>query len=122
MAFLHRLGYYLGGFSIGIVLLFFILNGKKTRCHYGPQARVIDHLSQKEWLNLSTESGFSTDSLWVNTFLKGAKVDFENSLTQLDSCKIYKLDSYYKEKPISIVVENCKNQVIIKNINHNELP
>lgn len=122
MAFLHRLGYYLGGFSIGIVLLFFILNGKKTRCHYGPQARVIDHLSQKEWLNLSTVSGFSTDSLWVNTFLKGAKVDFENSLTQLDSCKIYKLDSYYKKKPISIVVENCKNQVIIKDINHNELP
>ena len=47
MGFLHRLGYYLGGFSAGLVFLFFILNGKRTQCHYGPQARVIDNLSKK---------------------------------------------------------------------------
>jgi len=49
MEFLHRLGYYLGGFSIGLVLLFFIFNGKRTQCHYGPEARVLDNLSDKNW-------------------------------------------------------------------------
>ena len=42
MSFLKRLSYYLGGFSVGIVLLLFFLGGKNTRCYYGPDARVIN--------------------------------------------------------------------------------
>ena len=30
MKFVHRLGYYLGGFVIGLMLLFFFLGGKKS--------------------------------------------------------------------------------------------
>ena len=45
---IRRLGYYLGGFSVGIILLTFILSGKKTSCNYGPNARVIDNLTQKK--------------------------------------------------------------------------
>ena len=49
MSFLYRLGYYLGGFSAGLVILFFLFNGKRTQCNYGPQARVINNLSEKNW-------------------------------------------------------------------------
>jgi hypothetical protein len=48
MKFLYRLGFYFGGFSIGLIFLAFILNGKKTSCNYTPNARVIDNLLQKE--------------------------------------------------------------------------
>ena len=48
MKLLYRLGYYLGGFSVGLIFLAFILNGKKTSCNYTPNARVIDNLLQKE--------------------------------------------------------------------------
>ena len=29
MSFLYRLGYYLGGFSAGLIILFFLFNGKR---------------------------------------------------------------------------------------------
>ena len=44
MAFLKRLGYYLFGLSIGVIILSFIFSGKKTSCNYGPQARVKSQL------------------------------------------------------------------------------
>ena len=47
MSFLKRLSYYLGGFSVGIVLLVFFLSGKNTRCTYTPDARVINDFSKK---------------------------------------------------------------------------
>ena len=46
MSFLKRLSYYLGGFSVGIVLLVFFLGGKNTRCTYTPDARVINDFSK----------------------------------------------------------------------------
>lgn len=116
MAFLYRLGYFLGGFSIGLVLLFFILNGKKTRCHYGPQARVIDNISQKEWISTSTQLNQPLDSLWVASILKGATIDFKKSNTQLDSCKKYHLTTYYQKETVSLVVENCRKKVIVKSL------
>ena len=48
MNFLKRLYYYSTGFIIGIVFLFFILNGKRASCNYTPNARVIDNIISKE--------------------------------------------------------------------------
>ena len=47
MKFIHRLGYYLGGFSIGLILLAFFLQGKKTSCDYGPNARTTKNIANK---------------------------------------------------------------------------
>ena len=47
MKFIHRLGYYLGGFSIGLIFLAFFLNGKRTSCDYGPEARVLKNINSK---------------------------------------------------------------------------
>ena len=41
MSFLYRLGYFLGGFSAGLVILFFLFNGKRTQCNYGPEEKNI---------------------------------------------------------------------------------
>ena len=48
MKLIQRIGYYLGGFAIGLVVLAFFLSGKKTSCSYGPEARVIKNISTKK--------------------------------------------------------------------------
>ena len=117
MAFLHRLGYYLGGFSIGLVLLFFIFNGKRTQCHYGPQARVIDNLGKKEWVSLvDLPSSIQLDSLGIRKILQPARVDFGSSDTQRDSCKIYTIKN---EKGV-FRLENCSTKVTIQD--YKQLP
>ena len=48
MTLIQRIGYYLGGFSIGLVILAFFLNGKKTSCSYGPDSRVLKNINSKK--------------------------------------------------------------------------
>lgn len=115
MQFLHRLGYYLGGFSVGLVLLFFLFNGKRTQCHYGPQARVLNDLSKKEW-NTNADVEKVLDSGSIRRILKRAKVDFSTSETQRDSCNVYQL-IYEQEITMWLRVKNCKNQVIVLEVN-----
>jgi hypothetical protein len=47
MKFTQRLGYYLGGFAIGLVILMFFLNGKDASCDYSPNARTVKNISSK---------------------------------------------------------------------------
>ena len=48
MRLIQRLGYYLGGFSLGLIILAFFLSGKKTSCAYGPNARVLKNINTKK--------------------------------------------------------------------------
>lgn len=117
MSFLYRLGYFLGGFSAGLVILFFLFNGKRTQCNYGPQARVINNLSEKNWEAKTTLlAGMSLDSTTVQSLLKQATVDFSESDTKRDSCKRYALAGYYRKKEINWEVENCAKTVYIIDI------
>jgi len=117
MSFLYRLGYFLGGFSAGLVILFFLFNGKRTQCNYGPEARVINNLSEKNWAAKTTLlPGMNLDSITVQSLLKHASIDFSQSDTKRDSCKRYALTGYFGEKDISWEVENCAKTVYIIDI------
>ena len=48
MRVIDRFGYYLGGFSVGLIFLGFVFSGKKPSCNYGPSARVKNNLLQKK--------------------------------------------------------------------------
>ena len=48
MKLIHRFGYYLGGFAMGLVILAFFLSGKKSSCNYFPDARVMQDIRIKE--------------------------------------------------------------------------
>ena len=48
MKIVHRFGFYMGGFSIGLGFLIFFLSGKKTSCAYGPDARVLKNIRTKK--------------------------------------------------------------------------
>lgn len=120
MSFLYRLGYYLGGFSAGLVILFFLFNGKRTQCNYGPEARVLNNLSEKQWEAKTTLlPNMTLDSITVQTLLKSADVDFAASDTKRDSCKRYALSTYFDNKNIALEVENCEKTVYIQTMTVN---
>jgi len=94
MKFLYRLGFYLGGFSVGLIFLAFILSGKKTSCNYTPNARVVNNLLQKE-IVISEDvrkkrPGLSKDG--IKELIKGGKVNFSKSDTKRDSCRLYHIE------------------------------
>ena len=99
MSFLKRLSYYFGGFSVGIMLLLFFLGGKNTRCTYGPDARVINDFSNKEWVFTIP----MLDSINQLDFLKGGDIVFSESIVGIDTCDVYRL----RLSDLEYDVKNC---------------
>ena len=117
MKLFYRLGFYMVGFSIGLIFLAMILKGKKTSCNYGPNDRVISNLSTKAWKS-QNKVPTNFDSLAFQSFLKKANVDFGKSNTRRDSCKTYFIDGYWGEKPISLEVKNCEKTIEVLRLNY----
>ena len=117
MNLIKRIGYYFFGLSIGIVLISFIFNGKKTSCNYGPQARVKSQLLSKMIIipDSLIERNISSESIKI--FIKNSSVDFSMGNTQKDSCKTYVLNGYLSSKKTSIKFENCNRTVSIIEVN-----
>lgn len=107
----QRLFYYLGGFAIGLILLFFFLGGKKTSCDYSPTSRVLKNIRSKERVfseqALATMESYKVDTADVSSLLLKGTVDFSKSNTQLDSCRTYFVEGIIKEKTVSMSIENC---------------
>ncbi|EDP69708.1 hypothetical protein FBALC1_09262 [Flavobacteriales bacterium ALC-1] len=122
MKFIHRLGYYLGGFAIGLIILMFFLNGKDASCDYGPNARTIKNISSKP-LSYSTRANAfldnnSLDSLTISNLIKFGSVNFSKSETKKDSCKVYHIENSYKERDLTLKVENCDSLATLLDINY----
>ncbi|MCF6294467.1 MAG: hypothetical protein L3J25_02105 [Flavobacteriaceae bacterium] len=120
MKFTHRLGYYLGGFSIGLIFLAFFLSGKRASCSYGPDARVLKNISTKQLVYspnvIELITNKSIDSLTISKVLKSGDIDFSEVNRDLDSCKIYIIEQEINDKNIALTVENCEAIATIKTI------
>ncbi|MDO1500517.1 hypothetical protein Q2T40_10290 [Winogradskyella maritima] len=111
MKFIHRLGYYLGGFAIGLIILMFFLNGKDASCDYGPNARTTKNIASKT-LKYSedvaiTMNNRDIDTIIAKQLIRYGDVDFSESETERDSCKVYHIENSYKDIPVILKVENC---------------
>ncbi len=100
----HRLGYYLGGFSIGLIVLMFFLSGKKTSCAYGPDARVLKNIRSKK---LNYTSTFIKDSSAIKDVLKYGNIDFSKSEPRKEPCGSYFIEGKHNDYIASLVIENC---------------
>jgi len=109
------------GFSIGIVLLLFFLNGKEASCNYLPNARMLEILRSKhriyadDVLQLMSDKKIDSTAI-INLLLKG-DIDFSKSKVHQEPCRYYWIDGYIQEKETSIYVENCDTIVTIQQIN-----
>lgn len=111
MKLIQRIGYYLGGFSIGLVILAFFLNGKKVSCDYGPEARVLKNINLKA-LHISPDAekelqSRSIDSATLKNILKYGDIQFSKSNTRKEPCGIYFLESRTKNADLDLRIENC---------------
>ena len=115
-----RFGFYGFGFVIGLLLLFFFLNGKKAGCDYGPDARTLKNIKIKQRV-FSTQSlqalkQNNLDTSAVSSLLRFGDVNFGESNTKLDSCKVYVIEGYVKNANLKMKVQNCDKTATITSI------
>ena len=120
MKFVNRLGYYLGGFAVGLIILAFILSGKNASCDYGPNARTVKNISSKPMVYSTlaerqiSEAGL--DSTTVKNLIKYGDVDFNRSVINEESCNTYLIENTYQDREVSLTVLNCKEEAIINDL------
>ena len=117
MKLIYRMGFYMIGLSFGLIFLAVILKGKKTSCNYGPNDRVINDMSKKNWKQQNSVTT-EFDSIAFNYFLKKARVDFRKSNINRDSCNTYFLSGNWLNKGISVQVENCEKSIEVLQLNY----
>lgn len=117
MKFIQRLGYYLGGFSIGLIVLAFFLNGKQVSCSYGPEARVLKNINSKQLIYNDSQI---KDSIIINHVLKNGDIVFSKSNPRQEPCGVYNVEGNYNNSIISLIVENCDS--IVKILDYKETP
>lgn len=120
MKFIHRLGYYLGGFAIGLVILAFFLSGKRTTCAYGPNDRVLKDIRTKDRaFSETTLQGMKIhqiDTSDIAVILKHGKVIFNKSNTELDSCKTYFITGKVEDRNLELLIENCDSLATLRQL------
>lgn len=120
MSLLKRFGYYFGGFSIGLVILAFFLNGKKASCSYGPDARVLKNINLKKVQFSNASNVFITankiDTLQVNYILYKGDINFSESNARQKPCGIYQIEGELNQKDAALIVENCEKSATLKSI------
>ncbi len=111
------------GFTLGIILLLFFLNGKKASCNFFPNERVLDilrnkkHVYSDEVLQLLSEKKIDTAAI-IDILFKG-DVDFSKSKVHQEPCRYYWIDGYIHKKETSIYVRNCDSIVTIQQVYFN---
>lgn len=117
MNLLRRFGFFISGFSIGLIILAIFLRGKKTSCDYGPNARTIKTIMLKPKVFSVDAIHFlknhNIDSTTVKNLIATGDINFSKSETQLDSCNIYYVENNFNNKPISIIIRNCSEKAFV---------
>lgn len=117
MKLITRIAYYSGGFTIGLILLFFFLGGKRASCDYTPNARTLKNIRIKERIIsenvLQSLSQHNMDTSAISALLRNGDVLFSESETKLDTCKRYVIEGEVQEKYLKITAENCETKAKI---------
>lgn len=121
MHILKRIGFYLGGFSIGLILLAFFFSGKKTSCAYFPQERVLKNLRIKPYtLTPAAEQSLAAmgkDTVIVNRLLQLGEVDFGQSEQRKEPCGYFViLGQDENGTDLKMELDNCEDEVRVVSV------
>lgn len=122
MKLIQRIGYYLGGFSLGLILLAFFLNGKKASCSYGPDARVLKNINSKlliysnEVLNTMAQKNIDTTIIKRVLFKGDINFNSDKSNPRKEPCGTYYIEDEFDKKEIALLVENCDSTATLLNL------
>ena len=114
---LHRFKLYGSGFALGIVILIFFLNGKKSRCNWFPNERILNIIRQK---NIEYTPSIHVlintkviDSMDINLFLLNGDIDFSKSQVKNKPCRKYWIDGQVNDKKATLHVKICDSIAFI---------
>ena len=123
MTFKQRLPYFLGGLTVGIIIVVFFLGKKNTTFDYGPNARLLKNIRLKERVfsieALSALSTYEIDTATISQILKNGDADMWNKI-KLDTCIQYSIRGNNELEHISIVIKNCDSEAFIEKITINK--
>jgi ribosome-associated translation inhibitor RaiA len=111
------------GFSIGIVLLVFFFNGKKSRCNWFPNERVLaiirnKHIEYSDNLHTQINSKL-IDSTSINQLLLDGDIDFSKSQVKNKPCRKYWIDGKVNEKDVVLHVKICDSIAYLEKLDVN---
>lgn len=120
MIILKRIGFYLIGLSLGLVILSFIFKEKNTEFCYFPNCRVLKDLREKpltfgpEVAQLLDNSVISREQ--IDSVLVDGDVNFDKSDTKTSPCKTYYIDGEINAKSVELMVKRCDNMAEVNKI------
>ncbi len=111
----------MAGFSIGMVFVFFILNGKDASCSYFPNARVLKNLRSKPFIySKEAEAQMAEkliDSADFRAILTKGDVDFELSNKPERGGKKYIIyGKNQKGQDVALEIINFDDKAVLKDI------
>jgi hypothetical protein len=105
----------MGGLAIGIVFLIVFLSGKRARCTYFPEERVLADFAKKpirlsDNLREKKEDG-TLDTMALKKIIKYGDVDF--SLLDRDSkpCPTYHVNGKQELEDVFLKIQNCDRYI-----------
>ncbi|MDO4880823.1 MAG: hypothetical protein Q3983_06045 [Capnocytophaga sp.] len=114
MSFLRRLGIYLIGLSMGLVILAFFFRGKETSFCYFPNCRTLKDIRSKSVIvskNIENQT-YTID--YLKPIFWNGDVDFKRSDTKSLPCRTYVIIGFAQDDTkLEIVVKNCPKQAEI---------
>ncbi len=129
MSLLKRFIFYFGGFGLGLILLYFFVGGSGASCEfdYSPNSRTLKNIRAKTRMfsesTLNTLNQLQLDTSAISYVLLKGDVLFNESNTELASCKIYVIEgkaapknTANSDKTIKITVQNCSKKVMIQEV------
>ena len=120
MTFKERLPFFLGGLTVGIILVVFFLGKKKTTFDYGPNARLLKNISTKQRIYsddvLTLIQQKEIDTTTISAVLKDGNADMWNKV-KTDTCTQYTITGNDDFENISITLNNCDSIAFINKIN-----
>ena len=117
---LHRFKLFGSGFTLGIIILIFFLNQKKSRCNWFPNERILNIIRQKniEYTPIITNLIVNNkiDSTDINYFLLNGNIDFSKSQVKNKPCRKYWIDGKVKNKKATLHVKICDSIAYIETL------
>ena len=120
MNLLQRTGFYMIGVALGGVIVYYILDKKKTTFCYLPNCRVLKDISLKKRDFSPTVQELidnkKLDTAIISYTYKEGNINFSKSKTKQKSCKQYYIDSKYNERNYEFLIENCDSIALVKQV------
>lgn len=108
------------GFFMGIGILFFILDGKQSRCNWFPNERILGIIRQKKIQYAPSINNLllqkTIDSANITAFLLNGNVDFSKSQVKNNPCRKYWIDGFVNDKKAVLHVKICDSIAILEKL------